>query len=273
MLINSISNAGSNSKANEDTAFVINESTFVVCDGATGLSKNNISDQQSNAFWFIDKFSKLLKNKFVSFDKLELTLTNILCQIRNEFNLASKELPSHRYAFPSASFVLVHISRNDNIVQFGRLGDCKAYVKYRSGNVVDLFGKSKLDELDITALSVKENSILFRDTKQKNRELMNSPDGYGSLAIDDISIGNFYNFFESKVINLREISSIILTTDGFHSIIDTYAKYDISDLFSYSIEETIRDIRKIENIDHNCKSFSRFKKSDDATALKILFKN
>ncbi len=64
---------------------------------------------------------------------------------------------------------------------------------------------------------------------------------------------------------------LLLLSDGFLALASDYGRYDIAGLLTASVEkglrELARELREIEDADPEGRTFPRFKKCDDATAV------
>jgi serine/threonine protein phosphatase PrpC len=272
VLLDSISDAGSPNKANEDL-IVASTDFCAVLDGATGLGEQLVSSASSDAVWFVERIAQhLLSNVRMSIPFVE-QLALALNAVIDEYRQFAGNHDRPGYEQPSAGLAAVAIEK-DGIYAY-RFGDCVVYhshtdVKER------VFPKSPLESLDeqaIIALGRELRALKSPDQARQaimpilraHRERMNTPEGYGVLSPSKRCL----SFLERKKIVGSSRSKIILTTDGF-SAIEAYGGYVPEDIFrlleAEGLDSMLNKIRQIEYSDPGLTSFPRLKPHDDATA-------
>jgi hypothetical protein len=104
-----------------------------------------------------------------------------------------------------------------------------------------------------------------------NRALRNRLPGYHVLAPDVDTTGRF----EQRAFARAEVEGVLMMTDGFYRLVDTYHQYTDASLFDAALERglssLLAELRAIERSDPECVEYPRIKAEDDATALRIVF--
>ncbi|MFI3260961.1 MAG: non-canonical purine NTP pyrophosphatase [bacterium] len=253
---------------------------YIYCiDGATGLSKINIMDKDSDAMWFVKKTASLLDTLLIDNNK---SLSDILKQcmkdIESEILLRKEELFLDDYDYPSAGIAIARIVNKDNL-EILRLGDVLVNIFDKNNNIVNMHD-DKLPELDDYAINMqvqlaKENNISVREARNLindillvNRKKMNTEDGYFIL---DPS-GNGIDKADIEEFNISNLDSISLMSDGYYCISDTY---NIVDSFkSLHMEMRLNKLQSLydkmhsiqeEDLDYN--KYPRFKMRDDSSVI------
>src|SRR6185437_8488701 len=177
--------------------------------------------------------------------------------------------------WPFASFALIR--EFDDRIELVNLGDCRILWKKRSSDEVQSFGSSRVTELDAGVVreikrlhseGITDNADIWKAIApiiQTNRNSKNRPGGYWILDLT----GEGLDHLQTMQIGPSDVDKVLLCTDGYYRLVDTYAKRTDKSLFDNSvgkgIANSIRSIREIERSDDRCLAFPRIKSSDDAT--------
>jgi len=271
-----VTDSGSLCKTNEDH-YITGRYLFVLFDGATGLGEKILDGYSSDSVWFLEIFERYLLDYWKNgADFLQATSEAI-----NQSSIIFRELtnninfPLHRY--PSSGMVALTIE--DRVVNLYRTGDCSIY-SWDSAVAEVLFQESRLSALDESAIKLMSKHLsdgMSYDSAMQaimsllisNRSMMNRPGGYGVLSLDPRCV----EFIDKTTIKSSGESKLLLTTDGFSAILDSYKKYTIKELFqkleNSNLEEVLEEIRSIEADDNALKMYPRLKVHDDASAMLI----
>lgn len=258
-------------KVNEDGMF-ISSNLVLILDGATGLDKNLISEE-SDAYWLVSEIIGYFQRHFTQDSNFLTVLNESIFAAREKLdeNILSK---LNAFNMPSAGMAAIQIK--NGYIQAFRTGDCKLHVKFNE-RIYELFEESKLSELDKKSINNMKTKIQSGETPEEaraqtmsilreNRSMMNKPDGYSALSLEEKSI----QLVENKKIKANEIDTFLLTTDGFYSVFEDYRAKSIHEIFEMlknkKSENIIELIRTIEQNDASLQKYPRLKKSDDATA-------
>jgi uncharacterized protein YlxP (DUF503 family) len=247
-----------------------------ILDGATALSKERLfSAAPSDAHWFVSAVDSELRNSDWSAATRPL-LQSVMERVRHRFHVEAVGRIDQASLWPFASFALIRVCGSD--VEFVNLGDCRILWRPPNGGAVKSFGSSRVTDLDGNV--VKEIERLHREGYtsyeivrkavlpmiEANRELKNT-EGYWILDIT----GEGILHLQTTVVKAADVDTVLLCTDGYYRLVDTYHKGTdqslLSDSVNLGVSTMIRDIREIERRDEYCLEFPRIKPSDDATAV------
>ena len=271
---------GKKETLNEDCVYVCDDFGFVL-DGATGLTKENITPEKSDARWFTQMFKQFLKKKLKNEnDSIQDILKEGLTFVNNLYN--SFEGANNIKSRPSSGIALFRINKND--IEFFVLGDCCFLVRDKKDNIKLLTTSelAKLDGINIKKMvqKAKEHNInvieareLINDELLKTRLTQNTKKGYWILSDDLKAIDNGFYTKTAK----SNITQIIAMSDGFSQIFDVFKLYTQKE-FADSIKngkslETLYDeLYEAQEKDKDCNNYPRFKTRDDASILDLEFK-
>src|SRR6185437_10064785 len=259
---------------NNDDCWGSVASAVWILDGATGLSKERLlQSADSDAQWFVQAVDAELRNADWSVPTGQL-LRGALRRVFERFRSESRE-GSEPTLWPFASFALIR--EFDDRIELVNLGDCRILWKKRSSDEVQSFGSSRVTELDAGVVreikrlhseGITDNADIWKAIApiiQTNRNSKNRPGGYWILDLT----GEGLDHLQTMQIGPSDVDKVLLCTDGYYRLVDTYAKRTDKSLFDNSvgkgIANSIRSIREIERSDDRCLAFPRIKSSDDAT--------
>jgi hypothetical protein len=179
---------------------------------------------------------------------------------------------------PSASLAVAQLAGSD--VDLLMLGDCKLLLRDRDGRV-EAFDQSSVAPFDaklVEALralrgngEIALNEITPRLTPliRENRLWKNRPGGYGVLTADAACLA----FAETARRSAAAATHLLLATDGFYRLVDTYHMLTAGELIQAALERGLAplhaELRRLEESDPECLAFPRLKARDDATAMLI----
>jgi serine/threonine protein phosphatase PrpC len=273
-----ISDSGSDAGGsyNDDCWGSVSTAVWIL-DGATGLSKERLfPTAPSDAQWFVSAVDSELRSSDWSKATRPL-LQSVVERVRHRFHGEAVGRIDQVSLWPLASFALIRV--REGRVEFANLGDCRILWRSPDGRAVKSFGSSRITQLDGNV--VKEIERLHREgyashelvrqaivpMLEANRKLKNSPEGYWIL---DVS-GEGVSHLQTTVVDAADVDTVLLCTDGYYRLVDTYhRKTDqslLSDSANSGISAMIRELREIERMDEQCLKFPRMKPSDDATGV------
>jgi len=265
------------SKVNEDLIMHSNR-IYCILDGASGLSEKKLLPGGSDAKWFVEHCALAIKT--VSKNN-ELSLKEIIHKAINivisEFTLASKRRDAKPYEMPSAGIVLMRI--RNRLLEAVLLGDCRLLINKQDGSHLNYvtIGLEELDSISIEEFQrhlKKYNYFESRrrtmPTLRKHRSLMNTKEGYWILSLSNEPEQHMLEITQQLSPNDR----ILLVTDGFYRLVDTFHLFDSKILVEQSAEKGLSELgarlRDLERADPECKLTPRLKPSDDASALLLV---
>jgi len=160
------------------------------------------------------------------------------------------------------------------------LGDCKLLLRQTDGRVV-AFDQSSVAPFDakvveaVRALQAGGETALSRIAPRlmpllrENRLWKNRPGGYGVLTADPACLA----FAETAHRPAADTTHLLLATDGFYRLVDTYHMLTAGELMQAALERGLgplhAELRRLEDSDPECLAFPRLKARDDATAMLV----
>lgn len=255
-------------KLNED-AFLIEESLFVVADGAT--SRNKYLDEQGLTGGYLaanilintykNDFSNLIDTAILANEKLLKAMTTAGVNIDDDRNLWK------------ASFVAIEIKGEE--IEWVRVGDCE--IMTVSEDVCTLLGsRQKFDSealihwQKLARQNIEDIGKAFANTFKLKKDYVNTK--LGVLNGDP----RMANLIEQGSIPKDSLDSIILFTDGLSLPTEDPTEDADTDLYLKLYEQgglagLMKHVRRLEQSDASLKKYARFKKHDDIAAISIDF--
>ncbi len=280
-VIDKISAGGSADRANEDALGSNDRAAFVI-DGATGLGDEQLmSGAGSDAAWLAEFAAVRLATELTSGKSVKTVVHDCITQAKSDFLSASSGVLPERFAWPSASFIVLQI--NDNGIHLSGLGDCTAYTAV-AGKTLEfspLHGFSEVEKGWASHHIGKTGG--FGD----GADLLSNPETLADLraarALQNTVQGGVWTLglepmaADHLVEVAMEVSGpahSLLCSDGFSALVDTYNAYGPKTLVEAAVSgglgSLLDELRHIEKeIDPHGQQFPRFKRSDDATAMLI----
>lgn len=265
-LIQSLSLAGDAAIPNDDRAGARDRLGWVI-DGATDLGPPGLVGARGGAAWLADAASAALAH---AADAPAATMLDALAvRMAERFAEARVRDPLGRWELPIAAMLLARLG--EAALECAWLGDCVGLLRRSSGEVVRLgrppVERDRETELARSLASHGLGSIKGRDDPvvETLRGTRERP-GLVVLGVEGSTAGAEYQ--QTPCVPGDEL---LLMTDGFAALIDSYDAFDPAALMAALAREGLvplaAQLRAIEAGDANCSRFIRFKTSDDATAL------
>lgn len=282
MKIESITVQGVN-EWNED-ALIINETLRIygVADGASSLVAHRSKNGETGG-----RMASQIVKQSLEAEKDENTILELLVHKANEkiaqkmhgakINIKQKD---HRWT-TGLAVIQIH----DQQIEFVQSGDCMILAIYTDGSYRELT-RDHVAQFDYIALSewkaaVKNGATNQKDIRQQidpivraNKEKMNISGGYPVLD----GSNEAKDFLETGKINRNHLAEIIICSDGFfpHEAIDSKKPLDTmkelaNQIPKVGVSQYAKQLIEQEEQDPNCLHYPRFKKSDDKTAIRIVF--
>ncbi|KJS10228.1 MAG: hypothetical protein VR78_14330 [Hoeflea sp. BRH_c9] len=281
-VLDTISDPGSESRANED-AVGHNESCVFVLDGATGLGGEPVmAGEPSDAAWLANRAASMFVERVGPQSDVPAVLAGMISDIGVEFAAAAggREIP--RYALPAAGFAMVLVSRDG--IAFHGLGDCTVFAGDAAGAV------TKFSALN--GFAAWES-----DGARKHAQRLGGFSSSGSLLGDEETLRHLrylralQNTHESGVWTISLVPEaaqhivstplsdllpldLLLCTDGFAALVDAYGAHSPESLMTAAktdgLSSLLHELRHIERtVDPSGLTYPRYKQSDDATAVLV----
>lgn len=273
-ILDTLSVPGDPAKPNED-AVLAEAIGAVVLDGATPVSEP-LMPGKSDAAWIASFGARRLISHLKNGDAPRAALRHAFADAERSFEGLRRRAPAERFEIPCASMILA--VPNQTGLDALWYGDCAALMQ-RPGAPCEAVGhefEMRAQETDnakrflaetgiapVEALARAPYTALFRDARSK----VNSPDGTWLFAP--------YPPASEHVSRVRLDAPagtlLLLASDGFLALANGYKLYDIDGLIAAATSKGLvaleKEARALEQNDPEGRSFPRFKKSDDATAV------
>jgi serine/threonine protein phosphatase PrpC len=277
-ILESISNAGKANYSNEDL-LLVDDNLALIFDGASGLSKNRLGADGSDAHWFVNQLSEKLRENWRRTHNFSSSLNDAFKRTFDCFLSLSANQRLLPYEYPSSGMIAIAVEHN--VPCLYRLGDCNAF--HVEQDISPVFPISELERLDERSIAemlgylndnnqAEEARTKLIPTLQKHRNLINTPQGYQALSLGSEKIGKMERQRIRKSTNKTQY---LLASDGFYALFKQYytdERYKAFSKGSFSLSKAIDVLRSIENDDPNMKRFPRLKPHDDATAVLVELK-
>lgn len=259
---------------NEDIAYASDFCGWII-DGATGLNNKILTPSDSDAKWYAEQWHGYLLKNISNMDiDLKTMISNGIDIIKEQFYNEICASRVDKLDIPSGCIAVIRL-RNDKIEYFV-LGDC--LILYKKGNTSLIIQDDKLKKFDGEVIKLISKLMsegqTFPEARQRvknqlirNRLLRNTSEGYWVLEFDKSTVDNAV-YGEIEDINPIKL---LLMSDGFYSICDTFNLIEYNDLITAvedkGLEYLYRILRNTENLDSECVMYPRLKKSDDSSAV------
>lgn len=263
-LMQSISLCGHRDTPNDDRAGTKGSCSWVI-DGATDLGPPGLLGDQGGAAWLAaaaDAGFSLSKSS-----ELAETCAQMFRHVAECFRAEQRKKAEHLWELPTAAFAAVQLV--DGALEIAWVADCA--VLHRSETAVD-WCTPKADRASESAAAAALGEGIGARTKQTGAALetlrrLRSRPNRNVLGVDAQASSEAMNY---RRIDVAPGDSLLLMTDGFSALIDPYGAYGADDLFAAVVDRGLgtlgQELRAIEREDAACLRYSRFKRSDDATA-------
>jgi len=271
-----VSDAGGS--VNEDIVGYTGDCAWVI-DGATGVG-NGLTDESSDAAWFARTADAALRELLPN--SVDLATAEVLRLVvkhcREALLREARREAVDRSEYPCAAIALVRVRAGG--LELTTLGDCRIVYRDPEG-VVQLFGSSRIEIFERRALGLMarllhnnpelQSSELRRDLApqlQENRRSMNTSGGYWVLSIDEEAINHL------DQVNIPSTGQLVaLASDGFLRLVDLFHAFPPAGLLEIrdnaEARSKLKELRRLEAEDPQCRAFLRVKPSDDASFMAI----
>jgi hypothetical protein len=247
-------------------------------DGATGLTPDRVLPGASDARWFVDEIFAGISAGLAAKAATPDVLKGAVDHAADAFAKAALRPDAPPEHMPCASFVMTRLL-DGTTLELTNLGDCVILLREVATGRVSPFGTSRLRALD--AVVEKEIGTLLAGGLHhaaarervlpmivRHRSRMNEDDGYWILDLSPRCLAHL----EQWTLPAHPGNEILLMSDGFSRLVDTFCRYDWAGLFAKSavpsgIAHLMAELREIERADATCRAHPRYKVSDDATAM------
>lgn len=255
--------------------FHVGPEAVVLLDGAAPREPEPVSAHVNDAVWLVRRFVELFESGALARDleqRAEWT-RQLLEQEYRALCASAGRVPKE------APFACLGVaSESAGRLELLNMGDLTFLVEKADGSV-ERFGESAVRALDRQALAELERQMAEGPSShaervaqvwpqiQQNRALRNVLPGYDVLEPGVCLRGRM----QRASFRRGDVRSLLLVSDGFYRLVDTYQRYTDSALLRAlrrtGLRDLLQELRSIEIEDAACVRHPRFKQHDDATAL------
>lgn len=281
MTIQQISTPGG-SKHNEDLIAVYENdglTDIIVMDGATSVADQNYIDSDvGDVAWFTQHFAQVLGRTLSRERTQGESVSLAINELYALFRVQARGVPIPLYAYPIAAMSWIRIIETDDVItlKIYCLGDCKTLLLTPDKRVVDLDPyvnpqeavlRDEIQKLsqegvvDATARTARLMPML-----RARREFMNSCEKPFVLCLKPDAA------FDARenAIHAAPASMLLVMTDGFFRIVDTYHLRSMEQLASMcrhgGLATVMDELRSFERACLGSPALT-VKRSDDASAV------
>lgn len=243
---------GAKANHNEDWAGSFHTPTsteLVVIDGGTSVAERDYIDPGAgDVVWFVTRFAAALGPAIdAGLTQQEATHAAVE-QVHREFlaRCAGQELPLYAWPIAALSWVRAHAQGDGHRLDLFCLGDCKVLLRRPGGEILDLdpFVNPQEAILRAEIEKLKREGIGDAAARQARlmpmlrarREFQNTVAGTNSLCLRP----NGPFGARTSTVDAPAGSSILLMTDGFYRLVDTYGLHTPASLFELCMEHGLQ---------------------------------
>lgn len=279
-IIDSISDAGSASRPNEDAAGGNATCAFVI-DGATGLGgKSIVGLHGSDAAWLAQFAQSSFEQSVRPGREMTEIVRDFNARAANVVNEAAHALPIEPWNLPIAGFQMVRVE-DEGLFTYG-LGDCRLFLLGNDGAVFDASALEGAADAEregarqalahtggFSAHQALADEPMVRDELRRRRAAYNNPgSGVWTLGVEPEAASHL----ASEALHPALPATGLLCSDGFAALADQYMRYSPAEFVAAARESGLSalldELRRIERVeDPDGLKYPRFKMSDDATAV------
>ena len=252
-----------NNSWGEDRCFT-GRNYWGVIDGATPIDIVARDGFMSQAEWFAHSLKTYLE-QLDQIDDFAQCCNDFVNSIKSDNYILSI---SDDYNLPSATIAAVTI-QNGFLLGY-ILGDCEIIIHTKKGEY-HYFTDDRIAKFSQLTIAEKQNAIkekndvnkAMRIQRIKNRNVMNTEDGYWTVSTQ----GDFVKRFIRFSISLDEIDKCLIFTDGLKQVCNMF-NIDVLSLFDSKLPSKylLEEISK-ESIDDNSQTNNYVKKMDDISFI------
>ena len=279
-ILDSISEPGRAEGINDDRHGA-NEACAFVIDGATGLGDETVMQGSgSDAAWFAELAAEHFCENVGQDSDLAAIVAGLSMKARELF-LSAAGGPVERFAWPSASFVMLRLCGRE--LEFCGLGDCTLFHRMLGGDVATWSPLPDFSGFESgLAASHLAQSSGFSDSGSLLGDEKTMQDLRSLRALQNTRESNVWTLglvpeaarhIVYHRVPLEGSFRALLCSDGFSALVDTYGTHTPHSLVESADGNTtglLRELRQIErDLDPDGRKYPRYKQSDDATAILV----
>jgi hypothetical protein len=262
-LIQSVSLAGKSTVPNDDRAGSAHRHAWVI-DGATDLGPPGLMGERGGAAWLATEAQRAFAG---ASGGMEAICVSVFDEVAAAYARDRTRDPVAAWELPRAS--LAAVALEDRQLACAVINDCTVIHRGAHGMSYLTPAPDRQDERaeaealgpGVGAEAIRSEAVL---TDRRMARQMPKP----VLSIDAGEAARVTRYSRAAI---APGDDIVLMTDGFSALIETYKAYDLHTLMAGVLERGLgglaEDLRRIEREDAACLRYPRFKASDDATAI------
>lgn len=262
-LVQQVSVAGRVGTPNDDRVGCGHKHAWVI-DGATDLSEPGLVGDQGGAAWLATEADRLFSNASGS---MPMMCETIFRGISVAYESVRRRDPQGPWEIPRAAFAAVAIEGESLVCAFA--GDCAVLLRGACGDsFITELPNREAERAEAASLGEGATASVVRSPAVlKNRRVSRS------VPARTLSINENASRISTKIRTTKAErgNDVLLMSDGFAALVETYALYEPSGLIDAVVERglptLVEELRSTEFEDRLCIRFPRFKISDDATAI------
>jgi len=275
---------GARPPRNDDCAsFCLHNADFAdlwVIDGATSIAERAYIDgTQGDPAWFVQTLNRYLEQHACVPKSPQQIIELAICGVGQEFRRWQSAVQMPLYARPVAAITWVRVRRDQRLkwsLDIYALGDCKAFMEVNElvrdmdpyVNPHEASLASRVRELQINGVrDESEIRILLASLLRDRRQEQNLAERPSVLCLEPR--GELRARRHSYTIPMDRLR-VLLMTDGFYRLVDTYHVYSDSELFQACAAKGLRGVlNELRNLEAAWPTSwsGLLKRSDDASAL------
>ena len=251
------------------------ESTALLLDGATPSAPTTVTPYVNDTVWLVRRFVELWPRLALRASDIAERVELARLALRDEYASLCARTAAPEDA-PFACLAIAHDAGEQ--LELYNMGDLTLLLRAGDGSL-RRFGESAVRQLDQRAIEGLRRALASGVTShaermhavapelRDNRALRNVLPGYEVLEPGVSCLGRFQRLSCAR----GDVRALLLMSDGFYRLVDTFERYTDRSLFD-AVEERglaplLDELRGIEVDDEQCVRYPRFKTHDDATAL------
>lgn len=265
------------SKAANEDLFDCNAEAAWIFDGASGIGPGVIAGAPSDPWWLVHAVNDALKanwrDDLATPDLCRAAMTDVAAR----FAEAAGSPPPDLADCPTACLLMARLW--EGRLELSSVGDC--WMLRAGADGVTEFGVKISDEVAapvrdelarLTAAGVAGAELFERlvPLERAVRAKANIDGGYAIVDLTDRWTGRLAR----AEVEAAPGDTLLLMTDGFYRLIDTFGLYDAQTLMTAArrggLAPLYDELRAVEQADAACVRFPRIKKSDDVAAALLV---
>ena len=247
--------------------------TVVLLDGAASRSGERVSTHANDTVWLVRRFVELFRASEgppLASDgaPIPARIEHTRLALKREYDALCARAQCVPADSPFACLAIAHHAGAR--LELFNMGDLTTLLRRHDGSV-QRFGDSAVRELDRKALTQMERDHAAgsapthaerlsraRPTLLAHRALRNQLPGYDVLDVNASTVGHL----EHLSCDAGDVSELLLLSDGFYRLVDTFERYDDAALFAAveqrGLQPLLAELRALERADPECTAPFRF---------------